>query len=163
HTGAEAVIDGHHGPPGGIVCLGVPGYNPHPAEGGPDMPVHDWTRVRASTYHDFHNSWIIHLKEVLNGGMLPRGYYAQSEQHIDRKIADVLTFHASDPERLRNLPEPPGSVAVAEAPPQVSRTLTLTPSAKRRRRTLTVRHSSGHRIIALVEILYTTNTSTAAA
>jgi hypothetical protein len=30
------------------------------------MPVHDWTRVSAATFHDFHGAWIVHLKETLN-------------------------------------------------------------------------------------------------
>ncbi len=125
------------------------------------MQVHDWTRVDASTFHDFHTGWIVHLKESLNAGVLPSGYYAQAEQHIGRKIGDVLALHASDPERVPLAPQPPegGAVAVAEAPPRVSRTHVLSPSAKRRRRTLTVRHSSGHRIIALVEILSPANKS----
>ena len=45
------------------------------------MPVHDWTRVDAGVFHDFHSSWIIHLKEALNAGLLPGDYYAQAEQH----------------------------------------------------------------------------------
>src|SRR4051794_41018999 len=106
------------------------------------MPVHDWTRVEDSTFHHFHSAWNTHLAEALNAGRLPRGYYALSEQHVGRKIADVLALHASDPQRLRNLPEPPGSVAVAETPPRVSRTLVLNPSTRRRRRTLTIRHTT---------------------
>ena len=45
------------------------------------------------------------------------------------------------------------TVAVAEAPPRVSRTLPLAPSPTKLRRTLTIRHTSGHRIVALIEIL----------
>ncbi len=120
------------------------------------MPIHDWTRVEAGTFHDFHNSWIIHLKEAMNAGRLPPDFYAMSEQHLGRKISDVLTLHTSDPERLRNLPAPThgkGAVSLAEAPPQVSQTMVLTPLKKSRRRTLTIRHTSGHRIVALIEIL----------
>src|SRR5436189_43098 len=68
------------------------------------MPLHDWSRVDAGTFHDFHLSWIVHLKETLNGGLLPQGYYAFSE-----------------------------------------------------RRTLTIRHVSGHRIVALLEIVSPAN------
>lgn len=127
------------------------------------MQVHDWTRVEASTFHDFHTAWIIHLKEALNEGRLPAGYYAQAEQHLGRKIADVLTLHASDPQLRRDLPEPvnEGAVAVAEVPPKVSRTLVLTPSLKRLRRTLTIRHKTGHRIVALIEILSPANKASA--
>jgi hypothetical protein len=34
------------------------------------MPVHDWTKARPGTFHDFHGSWITHRKETLNGGLL---------------------------------------------------------------------------------------------
>lgn len=36
------------------------------------MPIHDWTRVTAGTWHDFHLAWIAELRNVLNGGLLPR-------------------------------------------------------------------------------------------
>jgi hypothetical protein len=123
------------------------------------VQVHDWTRVDAGIFHDFHTSWIIHLKEALKG-ILPRGYYALAEQHLGRKQGDVLALHASDPEEVSPAPEPPegGAVAVAEVPPRVNRTLVASPLGKRVRRTLTVRHISGHRIIALVEILSPSNT-----
>src|SRR5262245_51457179 len=127
------------------------------------MPIHDWTRVGAGTFHAFHTRWITHLSDALNKGKLPPDYYADPEQHLGRRIADVLTLHASDPDRLRNLPDPPAgtALAVAEAPPRVKRTLTLTPSTQALRRTLTVRHTSGHRIVALIEILSPGNKASA--
>jgi len=33
------------------------------------MPMHNWTRVSAGTFHDFHNAWITHIKESLNAGL----------------------------------------------------------------------------------------------
>jgi hypothetical protein len=42
------------------------------------MPVHDWTRVDVGVFHDFHSSWIAHVKAALNGGLLPAGYYVQA-------------------------------------------------------------------------------------
>ena len=36
------------------------------------MPVHDWTRVQAGTFHHFHCAWITHLAEALNGGSCQR-------------------------------------------------------------------------------------------
>lgn len=129
------------------------------------MTIHDWSRVGDGTFHDFHNGWIIHLKEALNEGRLPKGYYAQSEQHVGRKIADVLALHASNPDEPRNPPRPAGDRAVAlkESPPRVSRTHQVKRSGARRRKTLTIRHSSGHRIIALVEIVSPANKATASA
>jgi hypothetical protein len=53
------------------------------------MPIQDWRRVIAGVFHDFHNSWITHLKETLNGGVLPEGFYAFSEQQTGRIQPDV--------------------------------------------------------------------------
>jgi hypothetical protein len=126
------------------------------------MPVHDWTRVDDGTFHDFHTSWITHLKEALNAG-LPKGFYAMAEQHAGRRIGDVLALHASAPSHVMPVPEPTGggAVAVADAPPKVSRTDTLRPSPRGSARTLTIRHASGNRIVALVEIISPSNKASA--
>jgi hypothetical protein len=120
------------------------------------MAVHDWTLVDAGAFHAFHTAWITHLSETLNDGVLPAGYYALPEQHAGRLIADVLTLQAP----LSGLPSPPsgeGGVAVAETPPRVRRKLTPAGANRGSRRTLTVRHVSGHRVIALVEIVSSAN------
>ncbi len=125
------------------------------------MPVHDWTRVDAGTFHAFHTAWITHLSEALNDGLLPSGYYALPEQHGGRFIADVLTLQAP----LPIVPPPPtgeGGVAVAETPPRVRRKLSPSPAARGSRRTLTIRHVSGHRIVALLEIVSPANKDRAA-
>src|SRR5437868_9768267 len=57
------------------------------------MPVHDWSKVEAGTFHSFHNAWITHLMGKFNGGLLPEGYYALSEQYSAGPIPDVLTLH----------------------------------------------------------------------
>lgn len=49
------------------------------AYGESEMPVHDWTRVDAGTFHAFHTAWITHLSETLNGGLLPPDYYIPLE------------------------------------------------------------------------------------
>jgi hypothetical protein len=116
------------------------------------MPVHDWTRVSAGTFHDFHNSWIVHLKESLNGGLLPDGYYAQGEQRAGQIVPDVLTLRLGEPSEERH--PPPGAVAVAEAPPKVSLTMNGegVRAYARRQRAVTIRHASDHRIVAIIEI-----------
>jgi nucleoside-diphosphate-sugar epimerase len=146
---------------------GVPGgtYNDadaHPvrrrdffAELARPMPVHDWTRVLAGTFHDFHNGWIIHLKEGLNEGGLPAGYYAQSEQHTGLSIADVITLRSSESPRGPSSTDETGAVAVAAAPPQASQRLVAAPVP--RPRTVTVRHASGHHVVALIEIVSPAN------
>jgi hypothetical protein len=115
------------------------------------MPVHDWTRVDDGTYHDFHNAWIIHLKEALNGGVLPKNYYAQSEQHSLEYVADVLTLHV--PSETSSGPAPTGGVSVLDVPPKVARRLQMQPPYDVLRKTLSIRRTSGHRIVALIEIL----------
>lgn len=122
------------------------------------MPVHDWTRVEADIFHDLHNAWLTEIRTALNGGLLPDGFYALTEQHAGRSIADVLTLHAS-PAPLEPFPPLPlsGETAVAEAPPRVQRRQTIEPAASARRRSLAIRHVSGHRLVALIEILSPAN------
>jgi hypothetical protein len=121
------------------------------------MPVHDWTRVSPSVFHDFHGRWITHLSESLNGGLLPRGYYAMSEQPAEEAWPDVLTLAAPGPHLAAedaSSREPGGAIAVAQRPPKVR--LTVTSEAEltaKRQRTLVIRHTSGDRIVALLEIV----------
>jgi hypothetical protein len=126
------------------------------------MPVHDWTRVDAGVFHDFHVGWIPAMRTALNDGLLPEGYYAMAEQHAGRSIADALTLHAGvAPRGPLPLPLPPapdtGGVAVAEAAPRTRRRHTVEPAALSRRRSLAIRHVSGHRLVALVEIVSPAN------
>jgi hypothetical protein len=127
------------------------------------MPIHDWTRVSAGTFHDFHMAWIAEFRRALNGGLLPAGYYAQAEQVANRVIADVLTLEQvgeSDQDRgalaePSNPDEGGRGVAVADAPPRVALREVASEAmllAARRRR-LVIRHASGDRIIALIEIV----------
>jgi hypothetical protein len=120
------------------------------------MPVHDWTRVDAGTFHAFHTAWITHLSEALNGGLLPSGFYALPEQHAGSRIADVLTLHAPV-EGTSRLPDEDGGVAVVDAPPKTQRRLTASGAGRALRRTLVIRHVSGHRVIALLEIVSPAN------
>lgn len=130
------------------------------------MPIHDWTRVSAGTFHDFHNSWITELRNALNGGLLPSGYYAQGEQWAGSINADVLALHAGGQPSVASgegpseeIPSGGGVAVVEEAPPQVSRRVAASEAAHLRaaRRTLVIRHSSGHRVVALLEIVSPAN------
>ena len=117
------------------------------------MPVHDWTRVEAGIFDDFHTVWTGALRTALNEGLLPDGYYALAEQHTGKLITDVLALHASpEPPEPAWLPPDTGGIAVAEAPPRVQRKKIIDPVALGRRRSLAIRHVSGHRLIALIEI-----------
>lgn len=128
------------------------------------MPIHDWTRVTAGTFHDFHVGWIAELRRALNGGLLPRGYYALAEQVAFDVIPDVLTLQdlGGGNDAAAAQPGPPNEdgngdagVAVAVAPPRVTFSDSITESMllAARRRQLVIRHTTGDRIVALIEIV----------
>ncbi len=124
-------------------------------QGAIAMPVHDWTRVDAGVFHSFHAAWITHLMGRFNGGLLPAGYYALAEQHASKRIADILTLEVSEPSPPWNPVLRDRAVAVADSPPKVDLKLVADAKAAYRtlRRTLTIRHVSGHRVVALLEIV----------
>jgi Protein of unknown function (DUF4058) len=126
------------------------------------MPVHDWTRVTAGTFHAFHNAWITHLQEALNSDVLPHGYYALGEQRSGDVGPDVLTLqadmHGGDVpgSGAPSASDGKGMIAVAEYPPKVHLALEATRDVAfyiARRRTLVIYHATGDRIVALIEIV----------
>ncbi|MGC1272739.1 MAG: DUF4058 family protein [Planctomycetaceae bacterium] len=122
------------------------------------MPVHDWTRVSAGTFHDFHNRLIAHLTEALNTGLLPEDYYAQSEQRTNDIVADILTLR--QPRSSFDRPTSDGGgLAVADAPPHVSTTMVPAEShtAGLKQRRVVVRHVTRHDVVAVVEIISPAN------
>jgi hypothetical protein len=44
------------------------------------MPIHDWTTVRAGTFHNFHFGWVAAIRDRLNAGLLPLRFFALAEQ-----------------------------------------------------------------------------------
>jgi len=100
------------------------------------MPIHDWTRVDAGLFHDFHQSWTVALCSFLNIGTLPADYFALVEQNIRGPIPDVLTLRlSSDSDRG----DDPGLRAEAA-------------SYLRKANRVTVRHRHGD-VVAVVEIV----------
>jgi hypothetical protein len=119
------------------------------------MPVHDWSRVSAGTFHDLHTVWIATLRNALNMGLLPEGFYAQAEQMGGEINADVLTLqsHAEAVERIRG--RPAGVLAVDEAPPEVSIVAEIdeVDLYAMRQNSLVIRHASDDKIVAILEIV----------
>ena len=115
------------------------------------MPIHDWTRVTAGTWHAFHLSWISEIRKPLNGGLLPSSYYAQAEQIAGPMGPDVLTLQTEELSTdLEHENGSSGGLAVATAPPRVRLVDEMEmDDYARKRRTLVIRHVSGDRIIAL--------------
>lgn len=126
------------------------------------MPLHDWTRVSAGTFHHFHTAWITALSKVLNGGLLPRGFYALSEQVAGEVVPDVLALHAGEPYATSN-GSVSGATAVLEAPPKVAviHELSEEEAYAVQQNSLVIRHASGDRIVALIEIMSPGNKSSA--
>jgi hypothetical protein len=112
------------------------------------MPIHDWTRVRANRFHDFHQSWTITIRNALNAGVLPAGYFAMVEQQAGGPQPDVITLELKPPAGLA-----PGGVAVDLQPPN-ARFVTRAETAgyARKANRITVRHPDGD-VVAVIEIV----------
>jgi hypothetical protein len=124
------------------------------------MPIHDWTRVDAGTFHHFQYSWIDQIQWALNEGILPRDCHAMVEQWAARLEPDVLTLRGlSAPlvEPDQDWTPPPedqelGGVLVA--PPQVRiQAESADEFYRRKRRTVVVRHASRDNVVAAIEIV----------
>ncbi len=117
------------------------------------MPVHDWTRVDAGIFHDFHHGWIEEIKRALNRGLLPPEYYALAEQVAGGLGPDVLTLqHPANGAAPAD--DPSGGVSLATAPPRVRYHLRAEADVyATRAKAVVIRHSSNHRVIAVVEIV----------
>jgi hypothetical protein len=112
------------------------------------MPIHDWTRVRANRFHDFHQKWTVTICNELNAARLPKGYFAMVEQKTGGPEPDVITLEfASRPVTA------PAGVAVDETPPK-ARVAARTESAgyARKANRITVRHPDGE-VVAVIEIV----------
>lgn len=126
------------------------------------MPLHDWTRVTAGIVHDFHLAWIAELQRILNSQLLPNDYYCMAEQQMGEFERELRTFGSQQKEPLP-VDANGGAYAVggavltvAPAPPpprtSVVDELDAAPLYAMKRRTLTIRHATDDRIVALLEI-----------
>ena len=129
------------------------------------MPIHDWTRVSAGTFHHFHHCWIDEIAEALNAGLLPREYYALAEQFAAGFGPDVLTLQgledendAEDGEVHRAPDSRDGGVALAKVELQPTAETDLA-FYRRKQDVVTVRDASGDRVVAVVEIVSRGNKS----
>src|SRR5262249_3925047 len=121
------------------------------------MPMHDWTRVKAGIYHDFHGRWLGEIMERLNDGILPSDHYALTEQNMESMTGDVLALREEPP-----LPSPDegGGLALATAPPRVRFTMEIEKDLyAARAKHLVIRHSSDDRMVAMVELMSPGNKS----
>jgi hypothetical protein len=123
------------------------------------MPIHDWTRVPDGTFHDFHVSWIPKIKNTLNRGVLPAGYYALAEQVAGAIEPDILTLQAIEDD-AEGASDAAGGTAVAVRPPKVSVQAKLAQSRyARKANRIVIRHQSSDRVVAIIEVVSAGNKS----
>lgn len=122
------------------------------------MPAHDWTRVEAGIFHDFHHAWVEQIKRSFNQGILPPDYYALAEQHAAGFGPDVLSLQSIGADE--NEDEAP-TAAETDSPGGL---LLLAPKVRlteeadleyyrHKQNAVVVRHVSGDRMVAVVEVV----------
>ncbi len=57
------------------------------------MPIHDWSRAEASTFHTFRHRWISALVDALNAGRMPDDHFAAIEP---ARTSDRIAVHHRD-------------------------------------------------------------------
>jgi hypothetical protein len=117
------------------------------------MPMHDWTLVPAGIFQAFYHRWISALSDTLNTGVLPEEFYALPEQQAAGFGPDVLTLHDEASSRGDNLREPVRSSTMLAKPRTRFTAETDAEFYRRRKSSVVVRHVSGDRIIAMIEIV----------
>lgn len=124
------------------------------------MPIHDWARVEAGIFHDFHHAWIEEIKRALNAGVLPDDYYAMAEQVAAGFGPDVLTLQGipsgdedADADVGSGDASSDGKGLLVAAPTVWLTAETDMEFYRRKQSTVVVRHVSGDRIVAMVEIV----------
>jgi hypothetical protein len=122
------------------------------------MSIHDWTRVEAGIFHDFHHAWIEEIKRSLNSGILPAGYYALAEQHAAGFGPDVLTLQGSNGETPTGEDSAAGGLLLARPKLAVTAETDLE-FYRRKQSAVVVRHVSGDEIVAMIEIVSPGNKS----
>jgi hypothetical protein len=95
------------------------------------MAIHDWTRVPAGIFHDFHHGWICEIARVLNRGLLPGDYYAMAEQQMAELGPEAKCTGQTDEEFYR-----------------------------RKKSSVVVRHDSDDHSVAMLEIIAPGNKAT---
>lgn len=126
------------------------------------MPIHDWSRVDAGVFHDFHQRWIVEISASLNDGILPAEFYALAGQVTGGPIPDIVTLERREAGMLARTasggPDSNGeestAVTVADHPPRVQYTHVPEedPYAARATR-VAIHHVSGDEVVGYIEIV----------
>lgn len=117
------------------------------------MPMHDWRRVKAGIYHNFHYRWVAAIMDRLNAGLLPAGFFAMAEQIIGQPETDVVTLQTGSTAASGS--NAGGGVAIAPARPKTRFVFPFTPEADRYARKanrIAIHHELGD-VVAVIEIV----------
>lgn len=124
------------------------------------MPMHNWELVEAGIYHAFHHEWISEISRALNRGLLPKSLDALPEQVAAGFGPDVLTLQdeSDSTETGTNF----GPATLTHAKPKVFHFAKKVGGISPRRKSLVaVRHVTGDRVVAMIEIVSPGNKNTA--
>ena len=113
------------------------------------MPVHDWKRVPAGIFHNFHHGWLWSIYTVLYE-ILPSDYYALAEQTTTGRFGpDVLTLSSVERrERLGN-----GTIATKPKPKASIVAFSDDEYYRRKKKNIAIKHVSDDRVVAVIEIV----------
>jgi uncharacterized protein DUF4058 len=112
------------------------------------MPMHDWKKVDAGIYHAFHHDWITAIGQSLNSGLLPEDYYALPEQIAAGLGPDVLTLQSQPLGKAVS-----GGTATSPRPTTRFVAETAPEFYRRKKSSIVIRHVSGDRMVAVLEIV----------
>lgn len=117
------------------------------------MPMHDWKKVPDGIYHAFHHGWIQAISDDLNSGRLPLDYYALPEQVAAGLGPDVLTLQGGNDTEVGGRADGNGPVATAIRPTTRFMAESEGDFYRRKKSWIAIRHVSGDRVVAIVEIV----------
>ena len=113
------------------------------------MPMHDWTCVDAGIYHAFHHEWISEISRALNRGLLPKDMYALPELQAAGFGPDVVTLQ----DRASDAAVGGTATLTRTRPKTTHHAKTAAEFYRRKKSSIVVRHVSGDRIVAMIEII----------
>lgn len=118
------------------------------------MPMHDWTRVAAGIFYAFHHDWITEMARALNNGLLPEDYYALPEQQAAGFGPDVLALQSPSANEEEAAASSRGATTLVRTRPKSQFSAeTDTEFYRRKKSSIVVRHVSGDRIVAMLEVV----------
>lgn len=128
------------------------------------MPMHDWTTAPDGIFHAFHHAWISEIGRALNAKVLPPNLYAMPEQVAGGFGPDVIALQVEGDD---DPPNDGGGGAAVVTPPRVlqprpvSKITAQTEAEfyRRKKSAIAIRHVSGDRVVAMIEIVSPGNKS----